>query len=198
MTDAVPASAALILHPVRMRILLAFGRGIPLTAQALADLLPDVARATLYRHLSILVDGGIIEVVGEQRVRGAVERTYTLRHGSASLLKEDLEAASREDHLRFFASFAASLIDEYARYLRRPRIDLVADGVMYREATVYLSDEEAADVAREMWAAVSRRVGTEPIAGRSARTFAVASIPGPDPAQAAPSTETTHPNGGTS
>ncbi len=185
MTEATSTSASLILHPVRMRILLAFGRGIPLTAQGLADLLPDVARATLYRHLTILVDGGIIEVVGEQRVRGAVERTYTLRHGSASLRKEDLEAASREDHLRFFGSFAASLIDEYARYLRRSRIDLVADAVMYREGTVYLSDEEAADVASEMWAAFSRRVGTEPAAGRSAHTFAVVSIPGPDPARPA-------------
>jgi hypothetical protein len=180
MTASNPTSAALILHPVRMRIILAFGRGIPLTAQGLADLLPDVARATLYRQLAILVDGGIIEVVGEQRVRGAVERTYTLRHGSASVSKEDLEAASREDHLRFFASFVASLMDEYARYLRRDRIDLVADGVMYREGAAYLTDEEATDVAREMWAALTRRVGTEPAPGRSARTFAVISIPGPD------------------
>ena len=139
--------------------------GNPLTTQGLADLLPDVARATLYRHLSILVDGGIIEVVGEQRVRGAVERPYTLRHGSASLLKEDLEAASREDRLRFFASFVASLLDEYARYLRRDQIDLAADGVMYREGAVYLSDAEAADVAREMWASFTRRVGNEAAPG---------------------------------
>ncbi len=178
MTEASLTSAALILNPVRMRIILAFGRGIPLTTQGLADLLPDVARATLYRHLSILVEGGIIEVVGEQRVRGAVERTYTLRHGSASLLKEDLEAASREDHLRFFATFVASLLDEYARYLRRDQIDLKADGVMYREGAVYLSDAEAADVAREMWASLTSRVGNEPAPGRSARTFAVISIPG--------------------
>lgn len=186
MSEVGSTSAALILHPVRMRIILAFGRGVPLTAQDLADLLPDVARATLYRHLAILVDGGIIEVVGEQRVRGAVERTYTLRHGSASLLKEDLEAASREDHLRFFASFAASLMDEYARYLRRDQIDLAADGVMYREGTVYLSDEEAADVAREMWSIFMQRVGTQPGPARTARTFAVISIPGTDPSRGAP------------
>lgn len=180
MADIPADSAALILHPVRMRVILAFGRGIPLTAQDLADLLPDVARATLYRHLSILVDGGVIEVVAEQRVRGAVERTYALRHGFASLSKEDLEAASREDHLRYFASFVASLLDEYARYLQGDRVDLTADGVSYREATVYLSDEEAADVAREVWSSVARRVGTEPGVGRRPRTLAFLSIPGQD------------------
>jgi DNA-binding transcriptional ArsR family regulator len=180
MADPAASSASLILHPVRMRILLAFGRGIPLTAQGLADLLPDVARATLYRHLSILVDGGILEVVAEQRVRGAVERTYGLRQGGGSLSMADIETASREDHLRYFAWFAATLIDEYARYLRRDRIDLVTDGVMFREATVYLTDDEAADVAREMWSAVTRRVGTQPSPDRRPRTFAAASFPGED------------------
>ncbi len=183
MAEVSPASASLILHPVRMRIILAFGRGIPLTAQGLTELLPDVARATLYRHLSILVDGGILEVVGEQRVRGAVERTYALRHGSATLAAADLETASREDHLRYFASFVASLLDEYARYLRRGHIDPLAEGVMYREGTVYLSDEEAADVAREMWSVFVQRVGTPPDPQRQARTFAVVSIPGADPSR---------------
>jgi DNA-binding transcriptional ArsR family regulator len=184
--------ADLILHPVRMRILLAFGRGIPLTAQGLADLLPDVSRATLYRHLALLVDGGIIEVVSEQRVRGAVERTYALRTGAGSLAREDVEAASREDHLRFFASFVATLIDEYSRYLRRDRIDLIADVVGYRVGTVYLTDEEAATVAREMWSAFARHVGTPPDAGRSARTFAMVSIPGsesPNEASASPTSD---------
>ncbi len=180
MAEATHASGALILHPVRMRIILAFGRGIPLTAQDLTDLLPDVARATLYRHLSMLVDGGIIEVVGERRVRGAVERTYALRHGFASLPKEDLEAASREDHLRFFASFVASLMDEYARYLRRDQIDLVRDGALFNVGTAYLSDDEAAGLAREMWSLFAARVGMPPTPGRSARTFAVVSIPGSD------------------
>jgi DNA-binding transcriptional ArsR family regulator len=180
MADTSSTSAALILHPVRMRILLAFGRGIPLTAQGLADLLPDVARATLYRHLSMLVDGGLIEVVDEQRVRGAVERTYALRHGSASLGPDDLATASREDHLRYFASFVASLIDEYARYLRRDHIDLVADVVGYREGTVYLTDEEATETAREMWGAFARRVGTEPGPGRRPHTFAFVTMPGGD------------------
>lgn len=194
MAEVKPTSAALILHPVRMRILLAFGRGIPLTAQGLADLLPDVARATLYRHLATLVDGGLLEVVAEQRIRGAVERTYALRHGSASLQQEEIAAASREDHLRYFASFVASLIDEYARYLRRDRIDPFADGVMYREGTVYLSDEETAEVAREMWTALSRRVGNEPTPGRSAHTFAVVSIPGGDPVRPGPAAD--DPQGG--
>jgi DNA-binding transcriptional ArsR family regulator len=185
-------AGALILHPIRMRILLALGRGIPVTAQDLAEILPDVARATLYRQLAILVEGGLLEVVSEQRVRGAVERTYALKQGQAGLSADELATMGREDHLRYFASYLASLLDEFARYLRRDQIDLAADSVMYREGTVYLTSDEAADVAREMWTAFSRRVGTPPAPGRRPHTFAAISVPGSGPAPGAADSATSH------
>jgi Fe2+ or Zn2+ uptake regulation protein len=63
------------LHPVRLRILEAFLGDRKLTTADLRAELPDISAASLYRHIAFLVEGGVLEVVAERRVRGAVEQT---------------------------------------------------------------------------------------------------------------------------
>nr|WP_165977186.1 helix-turn-helix domain-containing protein [Nonomuraea diastatica] len=80
MTKAVTArswSPADSLHPVRIRLaqILALG---PRTGTQLRQALPHVPYSSLYRHIRWLVDAGVIHVVGERKVRGAVEHTYEL------------------------------------------------------------------------------------------------------------------------
>ena len=79
------ASADLLLHPIRLRIIQAFLGDRALTTTELRAELPDVAPATLYRQVARLVDAGVLGVVAERRVRGATERTYVLRASSASV-----------------------------------------------------------------------------------------------------------------
>ena len=73
------ASADLLLHPVRLRIVKAFLGDRALTTGQLAAELDDVPPGSLYRHVALLAKAGVLQVVAERRVRGAVERTYTLR-----------------------------------------------------------------------------------------------------------------------
>ena len=61
--------ADLILHPARLRIMGELG-GRQMTSRQLAIALPDMAQASLYRHIKALLDGGILEVVSEQAVNG--------------------------------------------------------------------------------------------------------------------------------
>src|SRR5579864_5927159 len=65
--------ADLILHPVRLRIILAFARGRRLTPQQVAALLADVPQATLYRQIERLFQGGVLAIAAEKRVRAAVD-----------------------------------------------------------------------------------------------------------------------------
>src|ERR1035438_10436939 len=69
----------LLLHPVRLRIVHALSGGRLRSASELCDHLPGVPRTSIYRQLGLLVDGGMLEIGGERRVRGAVERFYRLR-----------------------------------------------------------------------------------------------------------------------
>ena len=90
------STADLVLHPVRLRILQAFLGGRHLTTGDLARELPDVAQAGLYRHVRSLAEGGVLEVVRERQVRGAVERTYALRQENAWVDADAFAALGRE------------------------------------------------------------------------------------------------------
>jgi DNA-binding transcriptional ArsR family regulator len=132
----------LLLHPVRMQIVQAFVGDRQMSAQELGERLADVPPATLYRHLNALYEGGILQVAGERQVRGTTERFYTLPQERMSISPEEMRAATPGDHMRYFTTFVAGLLGSFSRYLKRPRIDLAADGVGYRQITLHLTDDE--------------------------------------------------------
>jgi DNA-binding transcriptional ArsR family regulator len=169
--------AELILHPVRLRIILAFARGRRLSPQQVAADLPDVPQATLYRQIERLYQGGVLAVASERRVRGAVERTYVLAEGGASLSPEELAKSSRDDHLGYFTAFAAGLIAQFEQYLERSEIDLTKDGVGYRQVVLNLTDEEISEMAGALNAAVGRFIAYEPKPERKRRLLATVLIP---------------------
>jgi helix-turn-helix protein len=169
--------ADLILHPVRLRIILAFARGRRLTPQQVSALLADVPQATLYRQIERLYLGGALAVASERRVRGAVERTYVLAEGGASLSPDDLAKSSRDDHLGYFTAFAAGLIAQFEQYLERTKLDLLKDGVGYREVVLNLTDEELSEMAVALNAAVGRFLTYEPKPGRKRRMLATVLVP---------------------
>jgi Helix-turn-helix domain len=169
--------ADLILHPVRLRIILAFAGGRRLTPQQVAGALPDVPQATLYRQIERLYRGGALAIAAERRVRGAVERTYVLAEGGASLSPEDLAKSSRDDHLGYFTAFATGLIAQFEQYLERSEIDLVKDGVGYRQVVLNLTDEEIMEMAVALNAAIGRFLAYEPKPGRKRRMLATVLFP---------------------
>src|SRR5262252_5573749 len=124
-------SADLLLHPVRLRIVQAFLGDRALTTGDLAAELPDVPAASLYRHVAKLVDAGVLAVVNERRVRGALERTYALRTSEATVKPDELANLTPDKHREMFMTFIAALLREFDRYLERGKIDLIRDGVSY-------------------------------------------------------------------
>lgn len=177
-STAKESAADLILHPVRMRVIQLLGSGKPATAQQLAEALSDVPPATLYRHLAKLLQGGILEVVSQRQVRGTQEKTYGLRAQAAVIGPEDFAKASREDHMRYFASFLATLMGEFGRYLQREHLDPVADGVGYRTAPLNLSDAEFQQMLQALQEALRPFRGLPESPERSIRHFSTILIPG--------------------
>lgn len=142
------STAEIVLHPVRLGIIQGLLGGRRLTTAQIAEELPDVTPATLYRHISTLAQAGILEVVGEQRIRGAVERTYSLRLEASELSTEELTSMTDEQHRQAFTSFVAGLLRSFDRYVEEAGgVDLVRDGVGYRQTAVWLTDEEFAKLA---------------------------------------------------
>jgi DNA-binding transcriptional ArsR family regulator len=175
------SSADLLLHPVRLRILQALLGDRRLTTGQLRAELDDVPPATLYRHVGALADAGVLEVVDEQRVRGAVERTYALRLEAAQVDPEELARMGVDEHRQAFMAFVAGLLADFDRYLGRAGDggpDLAADGVGYRQTALWLDDEELTELLDDLRTVLVARAGNSEREGRRRRVLATVLMPG--------------------
>jgi hypothetical protein len=172
------ASADLLLHPVRLRIVEAFLGDRALTTSQLRAELPEVPPASLYRHVARLVSAGVLAVVAQKRVRGALERTYVLRTSAATVPLDELASYGPDDHRRMFMTFVAGLLGDFDRYLQRGDIDLLRDGVSYRLAGLWLDDAEFAELMRELATVLQPRLASPPGPGRRRRILASVLLPG--------------------
>lgn len=151
----------LLLHPIRLRIVqLLVNR--PMTANQIKDQLTDVAQATLYRQLKTLLDGGLLEVVHEQAIRGGVERTYGVVESAAKLDYADVADAEPDEHFRLFATFAGMILNDYASYLNSDGFDLQEDRVGYSQAPLWLTTAEFDEFASAIKDLVAERLENQP------------------------------------
>src|SRR5262245_55649252 len=113
----------LLLHPVRLRIVHALSGGRARTTAELCARLANVPRTTMYRHVGLLAAAGLLEVDGERRVHGAVERRYRLCRARAVIGPEAAASMSLDAHRQGFAAAVGALLAEFNAYLDREHAD---------------------------------------------------------------------------
>jgi DNA-binding transcriptional ArsR family regulator len=168
--------ANLILHPVRMRIMKVLVGNRKLTVQEIGQYLSDVPQATLYRHLNKLVKGGIIECVAHNQVRGTVEKVYALSSNSGITPQEFMESSS-EEKLEVFIQFVNGLINDFGNYVEQENIDLLKDGLSFRQVDLHLNDQEFMDFTNGLRTIFQQYIQNTPGGGRKKRTIATIMIP---------------------
>ncbi|NPC44379.1 helix-turn-helix domain-containing protein [Nocardioides sp. zg-1230] len=182
--------ADVVLHPVRMRIVQAFLGDRELTTSDLRAEIADVPSATLYRQVAALARGGVLIVVDETRVRGAVERTYRLRTGTTLVDGNQAREMTVEEHRQMFLTFVVGLLADFDHYLDRGDVDMARDLAGFRQNAMYLTDEEMAAVVTELRAVLDPRIALPPAPGRTRRLFSTVLMPD---ANAPTTTSTTTP-----
>ena len=174
------AKVELILHPQRLRILQTLAAA-SLTTQEIADHLPDVPKSSIYRHLKVLLDAGLIAVAETRPVKGVEEKVYRLDR-LPDLSPDDMAGLTPDEHLHYFTSFVAGLLHGFGDYLdRTPHPDLYADIVGYRETIFYATDEEFIQIITTMNQALAPLFTTEAGPGRKRRKLASVTHPIPEP-----------------
>jgi hypothetical protein len=131
----------------------------------------------------MLAGAGVLAVVGERKLRGAAERSYRLVLEEASLSGEDAASMTAEDHRRAFTTFVAALLGDFDRYLDRaagdgPELDLQRDRVGYRQAAVWVTDEEFDELVADLATVVRARMEQRPGGGRRRRMISTVHLPG--------------------
>jgi DNA-binding transcriptional ArsR family regulator len=144
----------------------ALSGGVVLTTADIVARLGGVSQATVYRQVALLAEGGVLEVEGEQRVRGFVERRYRLNGENAVIGAERAAAATIEDHRRIFRVAMAVLLAEFEAYLGSPDADPARDQVGYRQHVVWMTDEERAGLIDGLREAILEVISNEPGKGR--------------------------------
>jgi hypothetical protein len=169
----------LIFHPIRLDIISAVSNQ-RMTAGDLAQIMPGVPLTTLYRHINLLVKGGVLEVVDEHPVRGTIERVYALG-GPPSLQAEDLAGMTKQDYEQAFAIYLSSLLRDAKHYLAtKPddqAIDLFADGVEITKLQLLLDDDEYRKLDAQLLELIMSAAKNEPASGRRRRVLSLTILP---------------------
>lgn len=163
--------ADLIIHPIRLRIMHVLGNQ-ELNTQEIAKHLPDVPKSSIYRHLKKLLDGEMVEVTAVNVVKGIEEKTYRVVSPPV-MSPEDVQNFTKEDHLRYFSSYVATLIQGFKKYLdAQDTLDMLEDRTGYREIKFYASNEEMDNVFARFNQDLLKLINNEPKEGRRLRKFA--------------------------
>ncbi|NUR69682.1 MAG: helix-turn-helix domain-containing protein [Hamadaea sp.] len=171
----------LLLHPVRLRLVYALSGDRVRTTAELCESVPDVPKASVYRHVAHLIEGGVVEVADEHRVRGAVERYYRLRRDRPRLSADSGKSMTLDDHRQGFAAGMAAVHAEFNAYLDRPGADPYADRVGYRQGIFWLTDEEFSALTTQLQTVIAPLAQHEPGPGRHPRLISLVQFPTAEP-----------------
>lgn len=109
----------ILMHPVRIKICQALLRNKEegLTPLEMVKILKDVPQATLYRHIQVMVDSGIVSVVSEKKVKSVSEKYYALNEDEIRIDGEEWGRVSIEEKLDYISYYQLLLMTQYQSYL---------------------------------------------------------------------------------
>lgn len=165
--------AEIILNPTRQRILQYLAINKKGTTKEIKSALSDIPPASLYRQIKVLLDAGMIEVVEEKKIRGTVEKTYSM--------KNELIDPNNHAELDVVIQTALCLIGQsFQDYFARKDADPQRDLLSFGTATLLLSDEEFETLFREISCAITKVLHNTPAENRKPRRITFISSPEED------------------
>lgn len=171
-----------LMHPVRLKILqvLMRNKDTGLTSLEMVKLIKDVPQATLYRHIQVMLDSGIIRVFKEKKVKSVVEKYYVLNELEAKLSAEEWKKASHEKKLDYISYYQLSLMTQYQSYLKKLEEQNTPenDGATFSLVELKLGEEQFSRFQNELNELMTKYYHSEgEDAGAPVRTIAFTIIP---------------------
>ena len=140
------------------------------TAAEIGEELPDVPRASLYRHIKVLLNARIITVVKEEFKRGSMEKTYAI----ASQMPYD---DTNEEYDNLIQSALMGLQGEFHRYFNGENPDPHRDLLTVGSASMMMSDEEMMEFLKAYSELIQKYMPNKPIDGRKVRKVTIVISP---------------------
>ncbi|MBS1706577.1 MAG: helix-turn-helix domain-containing protein [Armatimonadetes bacterium] len=168
----------LVIHPVRSRIV-SLVTDRELTATAIADLMPDVPRPSVYRHVNRLAAAGVLKIVREAKVRGATEKWLQVADDRSQLNLDEIKQMSSEERWALVNNLLLMLSADYRNALIKAQHELASP--MICSLALHLTDKERQEFWKDLLQLVQRhKLGKGP-EGRSRFSLGAALLPDMDP-----------------
>jgi hypothetical protein len=124
------------------------------------------------------VEAKAIMVVQENKVRGVTEKVYAISTNPYDTVAKDINKSNNGEILNLFYQYIMSLLGDFETYLQGDKIDLVKDGISFRSAAIYLSDEEFTEFLMDFRKAFDKVRDNGPASGRRLRKISTITMPG--------------------
>ena len=150
------------MNSTRQRIIQVIMINKEATSAEIGEELQDIPRASLYRHIKVLLDAGIITVVKEEFKRGSVEKTY-------AIAPQMPYGDTNEEYNSLIQSVLMGLQGEFHRYFNGENPDPQRDLLTVGSASLMMSDEEMMEFIRAYGDLIQRYMPNKPAEGKKVR-----------------------------
>ena len=150
------------MNSTRQRIIQVIMTKKEATSGEIGEELPDIPRASLYRHIKVLLDATVIVVVREAFKRGSVEKTYAI---APQMPYED----TNEEYNSLIQSALMGLQGEFHRYFNGENPDPQRDLLTVGSASLMMSDEEMMEFIKAYGDLIQRYMPNKPAEGKKVR-----------------------------
>ena len=132
----------IVKNPVKCKLLLEFLNCDQTPAKHLSETFSDIPPATLYRYLKKMTTDGVLKIVHQTQVRGAMEKTYALAIDLKKEMNDMLDNNSGEAYMQAFIQYMLGFAEQFQTYCKKEKIDISKDKSGFSLVPLYLSDEE--------------------------------------------------------
>lgn len=157
-----------LLHPARLLIVQALMSQEWKSAGDLNSILPEMPQASLYRHLKVLRRAGVLEEQEGENHRGRRELKYRMVDGAANPNPQQFMELGHDGRMAVFTQFLAQLQTAFREWSVADSADPLHDGVGFRQAMLWLNDQEFREMSQELGEVFSRYHNRAPNTGDTA------------------------------
>ena len=140
------------------------------TSAEIGEELPDIPRASLYRHIKVLLDAKIITVVKEEFKRGSMEKTYAIS-------SQRPYGDTREEYNSLIQTALMGLQGEFHRYFNGENPDPQRDLLTVGSVSMMMSDVEMMEFLKAYSELIQRYMANKPAADRRLRKISIVVSP---------------------
>ncbi len=162
-----------LMNPIRSRIIQYLSIHKEATAGILSELISDVPRTTLYRHINILVKSNLLTVVSEKKIRGSLEKTYALNIETFS--KENTVENVTRNAYGFLMKIYADFDRYFEKNKNKPSSEM--ESVFLSNLSLLMSDEEFKAFISELNQVFGKHLNNVQDGSRKQRSISIISSP---------------------